>query len=198
MRHPWFARLYDPLLAPWERLGLRRRRAEVVADAEGLVLEVGAGTGLNLPHYRRARRLIATDPDPEMLRRARPRAENAACPITLAVADAAALPFRDGAFDVVVATCVFCSVPNPPAVFRELRRVLKPEGELRIMEHVRAPAPALARLQDAATPLWSRLAGGCRLNRPTLETLRQAGFAHASIATSFRGVIVRARLRRSG
>src|SRR5688572_5149007 len=156
MRHPCFARLYDLLLAPWEWLGLRRRRGEVVGDAEGLVLEVGAGTGLNLPHYRQARRVVATDADPAMLRHAERRAGMAQCRVTLALADAAALPFRDDAFDVVVATCVFCSVPDPPAAFRELRRVLKPEGELRILEHVRAPSPTLARLQDAATPFWSR------------------------------------------
>src|SRR5687768_5749374 len=124
-KSPWFARLYDPLMAPIELLGMRRRRRDLVADAAGLVLEVGAGTGLNLPHYRSAARVIATDPEPAMLWRARPRAAAARVPVYLVAADAQALPFPAGTFDTVVATCVFCTIPDPEAAFREVRRVLK-------------------------------------------------------------------------
>jgi ubiquinone/menaquinone biosynthesis C-methylase UbiE len=194
-KSPWFARLYDPLMAPVEILAMRRARRAVVADAPGLVLEVGAGTGLNLPHYRAAREVAATDADPAMLLQARPRAAAARVPVRLAVADAQALPFPDAAFDTVVATCVFCTVPDPEQGFRELRRVLKPGGELRLLEHVRAPSPRIARLQDRVTPLWSRIAGGCRLNRPTLETARRAGFRVEELETRFGGVVIRARLR---
>lgn len=193
-KSPWFARLYDPLLAPVERLGLRRTRATLVGDAPGRVLEVGAGTGLNLPHYRAAKEVIATDLDPAMLRQARSRATAAGVPVRLIVADAQALPFRDSSFDTVVATCVFCTVPDPDLGFRELRRVLKAGGELRLLEHVRAPASWAARLQDRLTPGWRRIAGGCCLNRPTLETAQQAGFHVADLERRFGGVLVRARL----
>jgi ubiquinone/menaquinone biosynthesis C-methylase UbiE len=191
----WFTRLYDPLMAPIEVLSLRRTRRGLVADAPGLVLEVGAGTGLNLPHYRAASQVIATEPEPAMLRQARRRAAAARVPVRLVVAAAEALPFADGTFDTVVATCVFCTVADPEQGFRELRRVLKPGGELRLLEHIRAASPAMAGLQDRLTPRWSRIAGGCRLNRATLETARRAGFRVEQIRTRFGGVVVQAWLR---
>jgi len=194
----WFARLYDPLMAPIELLSMRRVRRRVVADAPGLVLEVGAGTGLNLLHYRAARQVIATDPAPAMLFQARHRARAASVPVRLVVGDAQSLPFADGAFDTVVATCVFCTVSEPEQGFREIRRVLKPGGELRLLEHVRAPQPWIARLQNRLTPGWSRLAGGCRLNRPTLETVARAGFSVEQLETRFGGIVVQARLRLNG
>lgn len=193
-KNPWFARFYDPLMAPIELLAMRRERRAIVAEAEGLVLEVGAGTGLNLPHYRRARRVVATDADPAMLRQALPKARRAQVPVTLVVADAQALPFPDGVFDTAVATCVFCTIPDPEAAFRELRRVLKPTGEVRLLEHVRAPWPAVARLQDRLTPGWSRIAGGCRLNRDTLESARCGGFTPEILQERFGGVVLTARL----
>lgn len=193
----WFTRLYDPLMAPIETLALRRVRRSLVAGAAGRVLEVGAGTGLNLPHYRQARLVIASEPDPRMLWQARRRAAAACVPVRLVIAEARVLPFPDGVFDTVVATCVFCTVPDPLAGFREIRRVLKREGQLLLLEHVRAPAPAIARLQDRLTPLWSRIAGGCRLNRSTLAAVREAGFTPERVESSFGGVVIRARLRLS-
>lgn len=197
-KSPWFARLYDPLMAPIELLSMRRARRALVADAPGRVLEIGAGTGLNLPHYRSAVSVVATEPDEEMLRRARGRVAAAAVPIRLVLAGAEALPFADASFDTVVATCVFCTVPDPEQGFREIRRVLKPGGELRLLEHVRASSPAIARLQDRATPAWSRIAGGCRLNRPTLKTALRAGFRVERVESRFGGLVVRAWLGRSG
>ncbi|MGV3723447.1 MAG: class I SAM-dependent methyltransferase [Actinomycetota bacterium] len=197
-KNPWFVRLYDPLMAPLEWLVMRRTRRSVVSDAEGLVLEIGAGTGLNLPHYRRARRVVAFDADPAMLRQGSLRARQAAVPVNLVVADAQSLPFPDGVFDTVVATCVLCTIPDPEAAFREIRRVLKPAGEVRLLEHVRAPSPRVARLQDRLTPLWSRIAGGCRLNRKTLESARRAGFTVELIRARFGGVVLHARLHLSG
>jgi ubiquinone/menaquinone biosynthesis C-methylase UbiE len=138
--------------------------------------------------------VIATDPDAAMLRRAGRRAGRAAVPVTLALADAEALPFRSGTFDTVVATCVFCTVPHPARGFHELRRVLKAGGELRLLEHVRAPSRRVACLQEWAAPAWARLAGGCRLDRRTLETARHAGFQVERVEARFGGVVVRARL----
>ena len=113
-------------------------------------------------------------------------------------ADHERLPFGGSVFDTVVATCVFCSVDDPEAAFRELRRVLKPDGDLLLLEHVLSPSRGIARLQAAATPCWSRLAGGCRLNRPTLETAARAGFVQRGIESRFGGMVVRARLGRGG
>lgn len=190
----WFARLYDVAIAPCEWLGLRRLRRRIVGSAEGLVLEVGAGTGLNLPHYRQARSVIATDPDFAMLGRARRRTASARVPVWFVAAAVEALPFPDAVFDTVISTCVFCTVADPAAGFAELRRVLKPGGELRLLEHVRAPLRAAAVLQDLATPVWMRIAGGCRLNRPTMETARKAGLELAAQQASFGGVLLQARL----
>jgi ubiquinone/menaquinone biosynthesis C-methylase UbiE len=192
----WFARLYDPLMAPIELLSLRRARRQLVADVAGLVLEIGAGTGLNFPHYRDAEQVIAIEPEAEMLRRARIRARHAEVPVRLVLADARRLPFPDGIFDAVIGTCVFCTIPDPALAFAELYRVLKPGGEVRILEHVRAASSRVAHLQDHLTPAWSRVAGGCCLNRPTLATARQAGFIPEIEGTRFGGVVVRGRLRK--
>lgn len=184
-------------MAPIERLGLSRRRAALVAAARGVVLEVGAGTGLNLPHYRSAARVIATDPDPAMLLQAKARAREAAVPVALVVADAQVLPFADGTFDTVVGTCTFCTIPDSEAALQEAHRVLKPRGELRLLEHIRAPSPWIGRVQDWATPGWSRIAGGCRLNRETMRLAAAAGFQVVEQHTTFRGIMVRAVLRRA-
>lgn len=191
-----FARRYDWLMGPVERFGLSRLRRELVAEMTGKVLEIGAGTGLNLPHYRNADRVVATDPDPAMLRRALARAVRAGCPVECVLADAAVLPFADGSFDGAVATCCFCTIPDPEAAFRELARVLKPGAPLRLFEHVRSPVPWIGRLQDRLTPAWSRVAGGCHLNRETLRTAREAGFELQTLHASFAGVVLRCVLRK--
>ena len=115
-------------------------------------------------------------------------------PVRLVLASAELLPFPDSVFETVVATCVFCTVPDPERGFHEIRRVLKPEGNLRLLEHVRASSLWAARLQDRLTPAWSRVVGGCHLNRATLDTARRAGFRVDEMETRFGGVIVRARL----
>jgi SAM-dependent methyltransferase len=194
LAHRAFAALYDLFMGFCDRLGLRRLRREVAAEAEGLVLEVAAGTGLNLPHYQAARRVVATDPEAAMLARARQRVEKAPRPVRLIAADAQALPFPDHTFDTVVATLAFCTIPEPEAAFRELRRVLKPGGKLHLLEHVRAPWRPLARLQDWLTPLWRRAAGGCCLNREPLATAHRCGFGVAGIRRSLGGIVVRATL----
>jgi ubiquinone/menaquinone biosynthesis C-methylase UbiE len=192
--HPLFARLYDPLMKPIEALGLRARRRGLVEGLPGLVLEVGAGTGLNLPHYRNASLVVGTEPEMAMLVQAKMRTASAKVPVRLLCAEAQSLPFPDATFDSAVATCVFCTVQDPLAGFRELRRVLHPHGELRLFEHVRAPNAAVARAQDFAAPGWAKVAGGCRLNRPTLETAQAAGFRIESLEARFGGVVIAATL----
>lgn len=188
--HRLFAAAYDWLIGPLERLWLARRRVALVGPAAGRVLEVGVGTGLTLPYYRRAAEIVGVDPNPAMLERAKARAAEAAVPVALEVARAEALPFDAGWFDTAVVSLVLCSVEDPAAAARELRRVLKPGGELRVLEHVRAPGRCLARLQDLVTPLWRRLFGNCHPNRDTVGAIEAAGFDVSRLTRRLGGVVV--------
>jgi ubiquinone/menaquinone biosynthesis C-methylase UbiE len=187
--HPIFARVYDLYMLPQELWGVRERRRRVVGDAVGTILEVGVGTGLNFPLYRKARWVVGIEPDPHMLRRSRPRAARARIPIRLVRSGGETLPFRDAAFDTVVSTLVFATIPDPAEAAREVRRVLKPDGRLRFFEHFRSRQPLLARLQDAVTPMWKRFFGGCQPNRDILRIFREAGFEILE-STKFRGTFL--------
>ena len=172
------SRTYDFFAAPMEALGVRRRRRELLSAAAGRVLEVGVGTGLNLPLYPAGRvtEIVATDPNPNMLWQARARAALLRVPVQLLQASAEALPFRDQGFDTVVATLVFCSVDDPDRGLAEIRRVLRPGGRLLMLEHVRSPHRIASALQGFVTPMTVRLAGGCHHDRDTVGAVRQAGF----------------------
>lgn len=175
VEHPFVAAIYDGFMLPQELLGIRRQRARTAGAATGTVLELGVGTGLNLPHYARAGEVVGIDPDPHMLKRARRRAANAPCPVRLVEADAQDLPFGEHEFDTVVVTLTFCTIPDPVAGVAEARRVLKPDGRFFFFfEHVRSETPSVARLQDALTPAWRRDAGGCHANRSTVATIERA------------------------
>ncbi|HZZ84594.1 MAG TPA: class I SAM-dependent methyltransferase [Anaeromyxobacteraceae bacterium] len=164
---PW---LYDACMALAERTGLGRWRAWLAGGATGRTLDLGCGTGRNLPFYRRGA-AVGLDPHPDNLAAARRRA-----PVPLVRARAEALPFKDGAFETVVGGLVLCSVDDPAAALAELRRVLAPGGALRLLEHVRSTRPWEARLQDWLQPVWTRLSGGCHPNRDTEAAVLAAGF----------------------
>jgi ubiquinone/menaquinone biosynthesis C-methylase UbiE len=164
---PW---LYDAACALLERTGLGRWRRRLCEGAHGLVLDVGCGTGRNLPLLPPGS--IGIDPAGDPLRRARQRAPGA----RLVQARAEALPFRAGVFDTAVSGLVFCSVDDPACGLAEVRRILGPGGTLRMLEHVRSEHPQWARWQDRLQPLWSRVTGGCRPNRDTERTVEAAGF----------------------
>lgn len=187
--------IYDIAMAPLEWLILRRWRKELAASAAGDVLEIGAGTGRNLVHYQSARTLVLTDPDPHMLRRATSRLQERTSLTALVQADGAALPFGAQQFDTVVLSLTLCTAQRPEAVLREIARVLKPYGVLRLLEHVRAPGRAASRLQDALTPAWSRVGGGCHLNRATLDLARREGFEVLQTHQAFKGWLQLAHLR---
>jgi len=165
--------LYDWFLAPVETWRLRAWRRQLVGDVQGRVLDVGVGTGLNLPHYPSEADVVALDLTWEMLRYAVPRRR----PNHLLVqGDVQALPFPDASFDAVVGALVFCSVPDAVQGLREVRRVLKPEGRLRLLEHVRGTHPVAQTLTDLLEPAWYRMNGSCHLNRDTPSLVVQAGF----------------------
>jgi ubiquinone/menaquinone biosynthesis C-methylase UbiE len=178
--HPVAARVYDWMagLGPMRRF-LEPLRRDVVERAQGMVIEVGAGSGLNFAYYdpERVARVVAVEPDAAMLRLARGRAARARAPIELVRAPVEALPFPDARFDSAVATLVFCSVFDPLHGLREVRRVLKPGGILLLVEHVRASSALAARVQDLLVPVTTRLFGNCHWNRDAESTLRHAGFA---------------------
>jgi ubiquinone/menaquinone biosynthesis C-methylase UbiE len=190
---PTVAWLYDLLMKPIGWLGLDRLRRRLVHSARGRTLEIGVGTGLNLDLYERdAAPLVALDVDRGGLLRAHPRLPRA----WLVQASVEALPFRDGAFSTVVSCLVFCSVPNPAAGLAEVHRVLDGSGELMMLEHVRPSERFLGWLADHLTPMWSRLAGGCQLNRRTAEALEPAGFRPATLGRHLRGAVVELRAHR--
>src|SRR5436305_7226627 len=177
---PIFARFYDRMIAGTERAGLGEMRRELLADATGRVLELGAGTGHNLPYYPDAvTELVLAEPDPHMASRLRERLEaegTAAGRPSVIVAPAEDLPFDDGSFDTVVATLVLCTVENPTRAIAENRRVLVEGGRFLYLEHVRSSRRGLARWQDWLERPWGFVAGGCHPNRATDQLLAGAGF----------------------
>lgn len=187
--HPVFARLYDLYMLPQELWGVRARRRRVVEGATGLTLELGVGTGLNFPFYRRVRFVVGVDPDPHMLGRARRRAGDACVPVRLVRAAGEALPFADETFDTVVSTLVFATIPDADAAAREVHRVLKRDGTLRFFEHFRSEQPLLARLQDLVAPAWKKVLGGCEPNRDIVGIFRAAGLQIVE-TVKFRGTFL--------
>jgi ubiquinone/menaquinone biosynthesis C-methylase UbiE len=177
--HRLFAAVYDRMMAAQEKAGLREMRAELLAGARGRVLELGAGTGLNFPHYPAAvTELVLTEPDPHMAKRLRRRVKSTKVPFGVEVIEAEAerLPFEDSSFDTAVSTLVFCSVHNAPQSAAEVARLLKPDGQLLLLEHVRGTEGSrLTRWQDRLERPWGWVGAGCHPNRDTAATL-SAGF----------------------
>jgi ubiquinone/menaquinone biosynthesis C-methylase UbiE len=177
LRGTLFAMTYDRQMARTERAGLRDLRRGLLAAASGQVLEIGGGTGANLPWYGpEVQSLTITEPEAPMVRRLERHAREQAPLARVLRAPAEDLPFDDGAFDVVVSTLVLCGVSDQPRALRQIRRVLRPGGRLLFLEHVRSGDARLARRQDRMN--WmNRLVVRCDCNRPTLASIQQAGFA---------------------
>lgn len=174
-----FAAIYDPFMRGAEHACLAQWRAELLKDAVGDTLEIGAGTGANAPHYPPdVRRLVLTEPDPDMLVRLKRKAVLVRGPrIEAFLAAADALPFEDASFDTVVSTLVLCSVPDVAKALAEVRRVLRPGGRLLFLEHVAADdRPARLVWQRRLEPVWRHISGNCHLTRRTGEAIRAAGF----------------------
>lgn len=171
-------------------LAMRQRtlaayRSRLVPAAEGRVLEIGIGSGLNLPFYGSAvTELVGIDPSGSLLHMAGER-DAGETPVRLIEASAEAMPLEDGGFDTAVTTWSLCSIPDVMAALAEIRRVLKPSGSLLFVEHGRAPETAVARWQDRITPVWRPIAGGCHLNRPIDALIREAGFRLRELQTGY-------------
>jgi ubiquinone/menaquinone biosynthesis C-methylase UbiE len=170
-----FSALYDPLLWIGEQAGMAKRRKDLLSEASGRVLELGAGTGLNLPHYPdEIEELTLTEPAAPMLPKLERRLRKTGRESRVVVATAEELPFDDDSFDTVVSTLVLCTVDDPRRAIDETARVLKPGGKLLFLEHVRADTRRLASWQDRLHRPWHAFAAGCHANRPTVELLRES------------------------
>jgi ubiquinone/menaquinone biosynthesis C-methylase UbiE len=184
LRSRFFAVTYDRQIAKVEQAGLRAYRTTVLAEASGRVLEIGAGTGSNLPFYGSGvESLTMTEPDEPMLRRLERKVRAQTLEVTILRAPAEDLPFDDDTFDTVVSTLVLCGVDDQPRALRELRRVLRPGGRLLFIEHVRSDDRKLSRRQDRINTV-NRLMVGCECNRPTLDSLQREGFEVTKIEHS--------------
>lgn len=176
VRKPFFAWIFPRIAAQGMKRGQERHRRVLLAGLRGRVVEVGAGHGANFALYPPSvEEVVAIEPE-ESLRAAAARAA-ADVPISVGPGIAEELPFPDSSFDAAVASEVLCSVDDPQSALAELKRVLRPGGELRFYEHVRSDRATFARLQDLSVPVWEWLGGGCHPNRETLGAIRAAGFA---------------------
>jgi ubiquinone/menaquinone biosynthesis C-methylase UbiE len=165
---------------------LQPYRARVINGAIGRVLEIGFGSGRNIPYYGTAvDEVVGVDVSPEMLALAAPAIAGSPCRVTLLARSAESLPFADRTFDTVVTTWSLCSISDPAAALREARRVLKGQGQLRFVEHGLSPDPGVSKWQNRLTPVWCRCAGGCHLNRKIDDLVRSAGFTYAELSTGY-------------
>jgi ubiquinone/menaquinone biosynthesis C-methylase UbiE len=172
-------------------LAMRNRRflpyrSRVVGAAEGRVLEVGAGSGLNLPFYGpAAREIVALEPAPRLIAMARRAPRGAGLPVSFLEASAETIPLEDGSVDTVVMTWTLCTIPRAAEALGEMRRVLRPAGRLLFVEHGLAPEAGVRRWQNRLTPAWKLLAGGCHLNRAIGAMIEGAGFRIERLETAY-------------
>lgn len=165
---------------------LAEYRSRLLAQAVGDVLEIGIGSGLNLPFYGpTVRRVVGIEPSAALARRAARAATRVAMPVDLLEVSAEVLPLADASVDTAVSTWTLCSIPDPLRALKEVRRVLRPGGGLIFVEHGLAPEPGVARWQHRLTPYWKVCAGGCHLDRPVDVLLRQAGFTLRGLQTGY-------------
>ena len=173
-----FAAIYERSLEATEEAGLRQMRRDLLSEAQGQTIELGAGTGANLDLYpETVEELVLVEPDPHMVRRLRSKLSEAGKRVELVAAPAERLPFEDSSFDTAVFTLVLCTVPDPAAALAETARVLRPGGRMLFIEHVRSEDPALARWQDRFEKPWRFLGDGCHCNRDTVAALEASALS---------------------
>jgi ubiquinone/menaquinone biosynthesis C-methylase UbiE len=177
VKHPFFARIYPKINAFTEAHGGLDHRRELLADTEGRVVDVGAGTGANFPHYpAKVEQIIAVEPEPRLRKLAMRAAAESSTPVEVREGRAEKLPVPDGSVDGVVASLVLCSIADVPAALAEAARVLRPGGYLYFYEHIRSADPRFARKQRRVNVVWPLLTGGCNVYRDTERAIEDAGF----------------------
>ena len=185
----WYERFLLPKVIHWScgARPVRKQREKVIPLARGRVLEIGIGSGLNLPFYDpdRVTRLWGLDPSPEMRAMAAEAAREAPFEVEMIGLSGEEIPLDDGSVDTVVLTYTLCSIDETEAALRQMARVLAPGGELVFCEHGAAPDPGVRRWQDRVDPVWRRLGGGCRLNRPIPELIEGGGFRIQGMETMY-------------
>jgi ubiquinone/menaquinone biosynthesis C-methylase UbiE len=172
-----FAACYDSFMKPLENKHITTWRKDLLQHARGSVLEIGAGTGVNFPLYKHCDEIIAIEPNQYMIKKAAERKRLASIPITIYEMRAEELLFPDHSFDTVVVTLVLCSVEDPNKVLQEIKRVLKPNGKVILLEHVKMDHPIASKFQSMLTPVWKQICDGCHLNRMTEKYIKDAGFS---------------------
>jgi SAM-dependent methyltransferase len=186
---PLVAALYNPFIWLGEKLGMAARRRDLLADAEGAVLEIGAGTGHNLPHYpENLDLLVLAEPGAKMGDRIDLGRAPGGVAVRLKRTPAEELPFADASFDTVVSTLVLCTVADPQRAVAEVARVLRPGGRLLFLEHVRAERGWRRTLQRRSAPTWAAFADGCQCDRPTLETIEARMRVESVERSNWRGM----------
>ncbi|SDL95462.1 class I SAM-dependent methyltransferase [Sediminibacillus halophilus] len=187
----WFPIAYDFFMKPLEKHRFKDIRSNLLAKAKGRVLEIGSGSGINLPHYQHSvEHVVAIDPNEQMLQRSVEAVRQGKVKIQLLNAEAEKLPFADNTFDTVVATLVFCTVADPEKVILEIKRVSKPGARILLFEHVKVSNPFWAKVQDRLTPIWKRVCDGCHLNRNTLGYFKQAGLSMQEVKKYYKGTFI--------
>ncbi|WP_026700766.1 class I SAM-dependent methyltransferase [Salibacterium aidingense] len=185
-----FSKIYDPIMKPFEKKRLGNLRERLVSHQEGIILEVGSGTGANFSYYKNAEKVVAIEPNSSMRNQSLPQVKSADVPVELVDASGEHLPFDDNIFDTAIGTLVLCTIPNPSRALQEIRRVCKPGVPILFIEHVRVDRPFPGRIQDWLTPIWKRLSDGCHLNRHTLDLIKQNGFRVERIEKHYKDILL--------
>lgn len=186
----WFPHIYDVAMKPLEKMRFEKIRAGLVQKAQGRVLEIGFGTGANFRYYKNVERVDAIEPNPAMSKQAIRRIKKARAPIYTYRAKAEELTFIDNSFDSVVATLVFCTIPEPDKALQEIRRISKPGAKILLFEHVKMEQEMMGKTQEALTPIWKKLCDGCHLNRDTLQLVKDSGLEVQKITSYYGGLFL--------
>lgn len=182
-------------MKPLERRKFKRVRQDLLKSATGKVLELGSGTGINFPLYKNVENVIAIEPSQHMIDQSQSKRKLAAVPIEMVKARAERLPFEDHTFDTIVATLVFCTIPNVEEAINELKRVCKPNGKILLFEHVKMENTVLSSMQEGLTPLWKKVCDGCCLNRETLKAFTSEGLKIERVEKFYKDLFIVAELR---
>ena len=182
-------------MGPLERKKFKGIRKELLKKASGRVLEIGSGTGMNFPLYDAVESVTAIEPNQYMINQSNSKKELAVVPVEIVLANAENLPFEDGSFDSVVATLVFCTIPDVEKALKEMKRVCKPGGNFLLFEHVKMNNRFFAWLQDGLTPVWKKVCDGCCLNRDTIDILSREGFHFVKVQKLYQGLFVVVEMR---